>query len=91
MIEEEKPSDISSTESPAPEPIPMEDTPQIKLSRLLIHFHAIGVACNTLFQGARATGASGLQTLVRSDDLLKLAQTVGAAGMAFKEDLKTKT
>ncbi len=93
MIEEEKPSsDISSTESPAPEPnLSSEDLASIKLSRLLLHLSAIGQASDLLIQGARATGASGYQTLVLSQHLMNLARTVGAAGRAFADQLPKKS
>ncbi len=91
MIEEEKPSDISSTESPAPEPnLSSEDLASIKLSRLLLHLSAIGMASDALIKGARATGKSGLQTLVLSNDLMNLARAVGAAGRAFASQLPPK-
>lgn len=89
MIEEEKPSDISSTESPSPAPEPPSaEQDSVKLMRLLIHLQNIGHASDSLIKSARPAGASGLQTLVLSADLVNLARAVGGAGRAFTEELK---
>lgn len=89
MIEEEKPSDISSTESPAPAPeLSSAELDSVKLMRLLIHLQNIGHASDALIKGARAAGTSGMQTIVLSGDLMNLARAVGAAGRAFTEELK---
>ena len=89
MIEEEKPSDISSTESPAPEAeLSDDEQDSFKLMRLMIHLQNIGHASDSLIKGARPAGASGLQTLVLSADLVNLARAVGAAGRAFTNELK---
>ena len=80
---------IDNTAQPEPALSP-EGLATIKLHGLLLHLSAIGEACDMLIQGARATGASGYQTLVLSQHLLNLAKTVGAAGRAFSAELPKK-